>query len=194
MDVKAQGLLHGAAWLRDTYGEAGLEKVLAACSADVRKRWATASAGSWIPQVELVEFLTVADRSLGAGDGTVAEAMGAASARANLRHMALRLAFFLGNTEFVMRRVARVWREHNEGGQMIVHDFVKGRMTAELADQPNPDWFLCCSVSGWLNEAGLATGMKGLVTRHVDCRGRGDARCTWELRWGVTESSPPPAR
>ncbi len=78
MDVKAQGLLHGAAWLRETHGEAALEKVLAACSRGVRERCATASVGNWIPQIEFVEFLTVADRAFGTVDGALAEAIGAA--------------------------------------------------------------------------------------------------------------------
>jgi hypothetical protein len=194
VNVKAQGLLHGAAWLREKFGEGGLEKVLAACGPSVRERCATAIAINWIAQTELAEFLRVADEQLGTGDGKIAEAIGAASARVNLRHMALRLAFFLGRPEFLMRRVAGVWRQYNEEGDMIVREFVGGRMLAELAGVPSPDWFVCCSVTGWLNEAGLATGMKRLTTHHSECRARGKGRCMWELRWdsGRSANSIPP--
>jgi hypothetical protein len=191
--VKAQGLLHGAAWLRETFGEGGLQTVLAECSPDVRERVSTAIALNWIPQAELAEFLRVADRTLGVGDGKIAESIGAASARVNLRHMALRLAFFLGRPEFLMRRVAGVWRQYNEEGDMIVHEFTPGRMLAELARVPDPDWFVCCSVSGWMHEAGLATGMKRLFVHHTECRAQDKPRCLWELRWDEkSQPSQPP--
>lgn len=183
MNVKAQGLLHGAAWVNERFGAARAEEVLAACTPAVRERCRTAIAINWIPLAELVEFLTVADRTLGTGDGKIAEAVGAASARVNLRHIALRLAFFLGRPEFLMRRVAGVWRQYNERGEMTVREFASGRMLAELTSIPAPDWFLCCSVTGWLHEAGLATGMKALSTHHIECRARGKAHCAWELRW-----------
>ena len=194
MNVKAQGLLNGAAWLREKFGEGGLERVLAACDPRVRQRCATAIALNWIPQEELGEFLAVADRELGTGDGKLAESIGAASARVNLRHLALRLAFFLGRPEFLMRRVAGIWRQYNEEGEMLVREFTGGRMLAELVRMPSPDWFICCSVTGWLHEAGLATGMKGLVASHPECRARRGARCLWELRWesGNPPSVPPP--
>jgi hypothetical protein len=189
VNVKAQGLLHGAAWLREEFGEAGLERVLAACDARVRDRCARASALDWVPQAELAAFLATADRVLGTGDGKLAEALGAASARANLRHLALRVAFFLGRPEFLMRRVAGIWRQYNEEGEMTVREFVEGRMQAELVGMPNPDAFICASITGWLREAGLAMGMKALEAKHIECRGREQERCLWELRWKTGEGS-----
>jgi hypothetical protein len=181
--VKAQGLLHGAAWIRETYGDEALAGVLARCSDAVRDHCATAIAINWIPREELEELLERADETLGKGDGKIAEAMGAASARVNLRHIALRLAFFLARPEYLMRRVAGVWRQYNEEGDMLVREFIHGRMHAELVGMKRPNWFLCCSITGWLHEAGRATGMKDLATTHTECRARGGARCMWQLRW-----------
>ena len=185
MNVKAQGLLNGAAFVRERFGADGLERVLAACRPElrVRERLATSNAIHWIPQAELGELLGAADRVLGIGDGKMAEAIGAASARRNLRHMALRLAFFVARPEFLMRRVAGVWRQFNEHGEMLVRSFQDGRMTAELVGVPDPNAMVCCSVTGWLYEAGVATGMRDLIAEHTECRGRGGARCLWSLRW-----------
>jgi hypothetical protein len=102
--------------------------------------------------------------------------------------MALRLAFFLGRRDFLMRRVAGVWRQYNEQGEMSVRELGGDRMLAELTGVPKPDWFVCCSITGWMHEAGLATGMKRLASRHTECRARGAARCLWELQW---DGSPP---
>lgn len=185
MNVKAQGLLNAAAWVREKFGPEALERVFAACSPAVQERCATAVAINWIPLEEFLELLTAVDRQLGAGDGKLAEGIGAASARVNLRHLGLRLAFFLARPEFLMRRVAGVWRQYNDEGEMLVLSFNEGEMLAELRGIATSNWFLCCSITGWLHEAGVATGMKQLVTRHTHCRGTGASRCLWELRWNT---------
>jgi hypothetical protein len=185
VNVKAQAMLNGVAWVREKYGARGLESVLSACSPAVRERCGSAIAINWHPHEELAELLAAADRIFGHGDGKVAEAIGASAARANLRHLGLRLAFFLARPEFLMRRVAGVWRQFNEEGEMLVQSFRDGAMDAELVELTRPEWIICCSVTGWLYEAGLATGMKHLVTTHSECRARGAKRCAWQLRWNA---------
>jgi hypothetical protein len=186
VNVKAQAILNGVAWVREKYGAQGLETVLGACTPAVRERCSSAIAINWHPHEELAEFLGVADRIFGHGDGVIAEAIGASAARANLRHLALRLAFFLARPPFLMRRVAGVWRQFNEEGEMLVQSFRDGAMDAELVEISRPEWIICCSVTGWLYEAGVATGMKQLVATHPECRARAGARCIWHLRWNAT--------
>jgi hypothetical protein len=84
-----------------------------------------------------------------------------------------------------MRRVAGVWRQYNVAGEMLVLEFNPGRMVAELRAMPVTDWIVCASVTGWLGEAGIATGMKQLQTTHSECRGKGAARCLWVLQWSA---------
>jgi hypothetical protein len=50
---------------------------------------------------------------------------------------------------------------------------------------PVTDRAVCASVTGWLHEAGLATGMKHLETEHSECRASGGAHCLWTLTWDV---------
>lgn len=183
-------MLHAAAWVRERFGEEALARVLARCSPAVRERVALANAIDWHPAAELDEFLTMIDRDLGRGDGKLAEAAGAAAARANLRRMGLRIAFFLARPEFIMRRVAGVWRQYNDAGQMRVLEFANGRMVAELVGVTTPSWAFCCSITGWLAEAALAAGLKRTVVNHVECRARGYGRCVWNLRRDADEPLP----
>jgi hypothetical protein len=90
-----------------------------------------------------------------------------------------------------MRRVAGVWRQFNDVGEMVVKEFSSGRMIAEMREFASPSWVFCCSVTGWLHEAGIATGMKQLVTQHLESCGRGAARCQWHLRWTTNRAIPP---
>jgi hypothetical protein len=190
VNVKAQALLNGAAWVRERFGDAELDRVLSVCSPAVQERVATGNAIAWHPVAELDEFLTAVDRTLGRGDGKLAEAAGAAAARINLRRMGLRIAFFLARPEFIMRRVAGVWRQYNDAGQMRVLEFANGRMVAELVGVTTPSWAFCCSISGWLGEAAIAAGLKRTVVNHLECRSRGGARCVWSLRRDADEPLP----
>jgi predicted hydrocarbon binding protein len=194
VNVKAQALLHGAAWVRERFGEPALEQVLSACDPAVRERVMTGHAIAWHPVAELDAFLNALDRTLGRGDGKLAEAAGAAAARVNLRRMGVRIAFFLARPEFILRRVAGVWRQYNDAGEMRVLEFGSGRMVAELVGVGTPSWGFCCSITGWLAEAALAAGLKRTVVKHVECRSRGAGRCVWHLRRDVDEPLPIDAR
>jgi len=168
-----------------------LERVVAACRPAVRERLATGNALDWHPLDELDEFLTVLDRVAGRGDGTVAQGAGAASARVNLGRMGMRLAFFLGRPEFLMRRVAGVWRQYNDEGEMRVLEFGNGRMTTELVGVQSPSWAFCASITGWLHEAALAAGLKQSTVSHVECCTSSGSRCVWVLRKAPSESLRP---
>jgi hypothetical protein len=91
-----------------------------------------------------------------------------------------------------MRRVAGVWRQYNDAGEMHVLEFANGRMVTELAGTVSPSWFFCCSITGWLREAGLAAGLKQTVANHIECRGRGRGRCVWHPRRSPDEPLPAP--
>jgi predicted hydrocarbon binding protein len=198
MNVKAQALLHAAAWIRETYGAETLDAVLATCSHGVRERVATGNPIDWHPARELDEILTAIDRVLGRGDGALAEEAGAAAARFNLGRMGLRIAFFLGRPEFLMRRVAGVWRQYNDEGQMQILEFANGRMVAELVGVDTPSWAFCASITGWLREAAIAVGLKRVVANHIECKSRGANRCVWHVRRDSAEplrsERPPPTR
>ena len=49
VNVKAQALLNGAAWVREKHGAPAFERVLALCRPEVRERCATAIAINWHP-------------------------------------------------------------------------------------------------------------------------------------------------
>jgi len=190
VNVKAQAILNGAAWVRERFGEPALAQVLAVCDPAVRERVMTGNAIAWHPVAELDQFLNALVRTLGHGDGKLAEASGAAAARVNLRRMGMRIAFFLARPEFIMRRVAGVWRQYNDAGEMRVLEFGSGRMVAELVGVGTPSWGFCCSITGWLAEAALAAGLKRTVANHVECRSRGFGRCVWNLRRDGGEALP----
>ncbi len=186
MQVKAQGLLNAVKWIEESYGQGALRDVIRACGPEVRERYTSAIAIEWHPVAEFVEFLAAADRLLGHGDGRVAEDIGAAGARVNLRGTALRMVFYAARPEFLMKRITQLWSRFNDEGSMNLLHFDDYSSTIEVRGVVTPHVLFCSTLTGWAREVVLAMGGTTPSVRHVECRARGDARCLWHLRWSGT--------
>lgn len=183
MNIKAQGLLNAAKWIEETHGQAALRDVLRACSPELRDRYTSAIAINWHPLTELVEFLSVADAQLGRGDGKIAEEIGASAARSNMKGVFVRLLFYVAQPEFLMRRIAQIWRQFNDEGEMLLVAFDERAATIEVTGVPQPQRLFCATLTGWAREVARAMGASNPVVRHTECRARGGKRCVWQLRW-----------
>jgi hypothetical protein len=179
MQVKAQGLLNATKWIEDEYGRDALGDVIRACSPAVRERYMSAIAINWHPMEELVELVERADTILGRGDGKIAEALGAAGARANTKGPMLRMLFYLTKPEFLVRRVAGLWRQFNDQGEMTLLRVDERGLELELTGVDTPHRLFCAMLTGWARELVAATGTADVVARHTQCIARGQARCLW---------------
>jgi hypothetical protein len=183
VQVKAQGLLNAAKYIEDEYGRDALGAVIRACSPEVRDRYTSAIAINWHPMEELVELVQRADELLGRGNGKVAEAVGAAGARANMRGLVVRIATYLAQPQFFMRRVAGLWQQFNDEGEMLVRSLGDKCSVLEIRGLSAPHPIFCAILTGWVREVGRGIGIHEPMVRHAECRCRGDARCTYEVRW-----------
>lgn len=183
VNVKAQGLLNAVKWLEQEYGRDALGRVIRGCSPAVRERYMAAIAIEWHPVEELVELLGVADRMLGTGDGRLAEELGAAGARANLRGALVRMATYVTSPEFFAARVAGLWSRFNDEGEMLVRR-INGRSSSiEVRGLRRTHPLFCATLTGWCREMARATGGVDATARHVACLGVGGPQCLWEVRW-----------
>ena len=190
MQIKAQGLLNAAEWIEEQYGQASLRDVIRACGPEVRDRYTSAIAINWHPMAEFVEFLEVADRLLGRGDGRIAEEIGAAGARKNMKGAMLRLAFYLSKPDFLMKRITQLWRQFNDEGSMELLHIDEFSSSIEVKGVTRPQWLFCCTLTGWSREVSNALGGQHPVVKHTDCRARGQSRCIWQLKWtGLARSA-----
>ncbi|MEO7094473.1 MAG: hypothetical protein ABI175_14555 [Polyangiales bacterium] len=183
MNIKAQGLLNAAKWIEAEFGQGALRDVIRACSVEVRDRYTSAIAINWHPMEEFVEFLEVADRILGRGDGRIAEEIGAAGARKNMKGAMLRLVFYLAKPEFLMKRITQLWRQFNDEGSMDLLHLDDYSSSIEVRGVTNPQFLFCATLTGWSREVAIALGGANPVVRHTECRARGASKCIWQLRW-----------
>jgi hypothetical protein len=181
MKVKAQGLLNAAKYIEETYGRNALGEVLRACSPAVRETYTSSIAINWHELEELCEFVDVASAKLGDGGSSMAEAIGAAGARANLKGVLNRVAFYAAKPTFLMTRVASMWSQFNDEGSMTVVEMTGERATLEVKGVKQPRATFCNVLTGWAMEVTRGMGAEGVSARHPHCRARGGTRCIWEV-------------
>ena len=183
MNVKAQGLFHAATWIEKTFGQAALRDVIRGCRPETRDRYIASTAINWHPLEELVDFLEVADRTLGSGDGSLAIDIGAAGARMNTRNALLRITLYVAKPEMLIRRIGSFWRQFNDEGRVVVLEVGERGARFEATGILVTHEIFCNTLTGWSREVASAAGARSVTARHVECKARGDERCIWETRW-----------
>ncbi len=196
MQIKAQGLINAAKWIGDEYGREALRDVLRACSPAVRDRYTSVTAIDWHPAGEFLELVRAAEGVLGAGraPGRVAEAIGAAGARANAKGSLVRLALWMGRPEALVTRAASLWRQFNDEGDMEMRELGERVGRFELTNMTVHDALFCAVITGWFREVALAVGAINPLAKHVECKARGELRCVWDVRYARLEPKAPPPR
>jgi len=181
MQVKAQGLLNAARHIEALYGRDALGLVLRAASPALRETYTSAIAINWHPLAELCEFVDLAEAQLGDGTGKLAEEIGAAGSRANLKGVVVRLAVYLTKPTFLMTRIAGLWRQFNDEGEMILVEMSATRAVLEVRGLAEPRATFCHVLTGWVGEVSRTLGAEISTVRHTQCRARGASRCLWEV-------------
>jgi len=192
MRVKVQGLLNAAKYIEEEYGQQSLGEIIRACSPPVRETYTSSIAINWHPVEELTELVEVAAQKLGRKTLSLAQDVGAAGARANMKGMLLRIAFYWGKPEFLMKRAAGLWRQFNDEGSMALVHMDDRVLRVEVSGVTNPSATFCAIINGWCHETAKALGVRDAIAQHVECRAKGGARCMFEVRGLIDEPSRPP--
>ena len=186
MNIKAQGLLNAVKWVEETHGREVLGEIIRSCSPQVRASYVSASALEWHPAEELEEFLSVTERRLKSSAGHIAEEIGAAGARANLKGPLARFAFYVTRPELLLKRITGLWHQFNDDGEMRLLATTPNSCTIEVVGIKKPLPLFCATLTGWHREVGRSIGLVEATARHTSCRTRGQSRCIWETRWSAT--------
>jgi hypothetical protein len=192
MKIKAQGLLNAAKYIEELYGRDALGSVLCACRPQTRETFVSSIAINWHPADELCDFVESAERVLGHGVKRLAPEIGAAGARANMKGALLRLAFYWGKPEFLMKRAAGLWRQFNDEGMMDLLYMDDRLVRLEVRDVEKPLGTFCRILIGWCSETATALGVRNVVASHPECRAEGGKRCIFEVRGLVVPQDLPP--
>jgi len=192
MNVKAQALLNAAKWVEEQHGSTTLGEVIRRCSPPVRERYMSGIAIEWHAQSELVEFLHQAEAVIGKPSGMISKAIGAEGARINTRSMGKRAVMYVASPEFLLRRIASLWSQFNDQGEMRILGIDDRQARIELVGLPDPDELFCATITGWCEIIADAVGFDRPRSEHLSCCARGDQACVWGVAFTPVSASATP--
>jgi hypothetical protein len=94
-----------------------------------------------------------------------------------------KMLFKLGSPEFVIRRVAVVYRTYIRGGGVAAAEVKTGEALVRLTDGALPRYFCSHGVSGWFTAAIELSGGKEVNVRETECVHDGADHCAWHATW-----------
>ena len=182
-NVKGSALASRVLWVELGHGAAGLDKLRAACSPELRAAIDGGLAkAKWYPFAQFVELNEVIDRVFGKGDLALARELGRAGADANLTTI-YRLFYKLGSVHWILGRGVRLWSAHYDSGfcEIATVGVKAARMRVRAFATPHRAH--CLSVAGWVERSIELSGGKRAIVEESQCRTRGDALCQLDCLW-----------
>jgi hypothetical protein len=176
-------------YLRTTYGEPMVERVLEEVHGKSRETLTRLGATDEIPLSEVYELWRAADRAVGPTDPLWMENAGAHSITSKGVQLYSGIVRKPTPLEFLTQRVS-LFRLFYHRGEMHVVDRGDGRAVLRLLDFDDVDVLFCRRQTGGLRRAVELAGGAEAVARHVRCVIEGDAFCEWELTWKSTGGQP----
>jgi hypothetical protein len=182
-NVKGSALSSRVLWVKLGHGEAGLERLLAACSPDLKHSITMSiDKAKWYPFDQFLELNLLVDRLFGNGDLGLVKELGRYGADANLTTI-YRLFYKVGTAHWILGRAVRLWSAHYDSGFLEV--LTRGPRTAVLRIRgfASPHRAHCLSVTGWCERSIELSGGKNVKVSEPLCRTRGDELCQLEAAW-----------
>jgi hypothetical protein len=182
-NVKGSALSSRVLWVQLGHGAAGVERLVAQCSPDLRASIEMGiSKAKWYPFEQFVELNLVIDRLFGSGDLGLIRELGRYGADANLTTI-YRLFYKVGTTHWILGRAVRLWSAHYDSGFLEV--LTRGPKTAVLRIRgfATPHKTHCLSVIGWCQRSIELSGGKQVTVDEPLCRLNGDELCQLEAKW-----------
>ncbi len=182
-NVKGSALSSRVLWVQLGHGAAGVERLLAQTSPELRANIEMGvSKAKWYPFEQFVELNVTIDRLFGRGDLGLVKQLGRFGADANLTTI-YRLFFKVGSPQWILGRSVRLWSAHYDSGFAEVAMRGPKAAVMRIRGFATPHRAHCLSVAGWAERSIELSGGKRAIVEESNCRTRGDDLCTLEVTW-----------
>ena len=177
-------LLGRRAWyVRDRFGDDALRKLTGVVPEGARKFLVDAPLTfAWYPFGVMMDIdRAIVDGPMRGEIGRMTE-FGSAIAKHDLP-LLYKVLFKVGSPSFIIKRLNIVAKQYIR--ESIISAVVDGDGEALVTQGGRrfPMYFCTYGVSGWFQAALELSGAKSPTVHHASCLHRGDAACTWRLRW-----------
>ena len=170
-------------FLRESFGEDGLGKVLARLSPEERERLeGSVLPSAWYPVSFLLDLMRATKAEFGASMPDLYARMGRSSADYSLTTV-YSMVFKVSSPQWIISRASAVFSSYYDSGKMSVSENGKGSAVLEIADFAEPAPEFCERIRAWCGRVLEHCGAKAVRVEHTQCRCRGDATCRFKAAW-----------
>jgi predicted hydrocarbon binding protein len=185
MGANAKGTVFLATirFIKESFGEEGLRKVLGRLNPEEHQRMETPILSSaWYPLSLLLSIMRAAKAEFGASMPDLYNQMGRSSADYSLSKV-YSLVFKLSSPQWIVSRASVAFASYYNTGKMSAIENGKGFATVELSDFAEPAPEFCERIVGWCARILEHCGTKWVEVQHIQCRCRGDKTCRFKATW-----------
>ena len=177
-------LLGRRAWyVRDRFGDDALRKLTGVVPEGARKFLVDAPLTfAWYPFGVMMDIdRAIVDGPMRGEIGRMTE-FGSAIAKHDLP-LLYKVLFKVGSPSFIIKRLNIVAKQYIRESSISAVVEKDGEALVTQGGRRFPMYFCTYGVSGWFQAALELSGAKSPTVHHASCLHRGDAACTWRLRW-----------
>jgi hypothetical protein len=191
--TKGIGFVNVRAFAEERFGgAAGWKAVTDQLVASDRRELEEILPVGWYSLALYARLIHAVDKVHGYGDLSLVVQLGRFEAERDLTTIQ-RLFLRLASPSFILEKNRDYWRRFHDTGQWTVERLGEGRVRAFIDDWGVADVALCRELVGYVGRLFELVGAKNVRMEHVRCRGRGEARCEFLGRWGMSaEASTSP--
>jgi len=179
--VKGTKITSKLEFVRDVYGDEGSEQLVGALCAEDREATRTALEIGWYPHELYERLLQAVVDGPGRGDEGVLDRIGRHNAERQAAG-AYRVYFRSKDPQAVLESMAPMHSMLNDPGKMSVEPRSNGHLSI-VVEEPPGNSLVCRVARSFYQRSVELCGAESVIVREVECSGRGDEHCRFEVRW-----------
>jgi hypothetical protein len=183
VQIKGTALSSAERYVREQFGEPAWRRVLATLAPEDRQQIENGVlVSAWYPFALFMRIVRELEAQFGARVPRLHREMGRAAAEYGLTTF-YKVFFKVGSPQFIISRVASVWRTYNSSGELTAPVSEKGHAVVELSGFAEPARELCERLPGFFERTVELSGGRDVKLVHSLCVNRGEPVCRFEAWW-----------
>jgi hypothetical protein len=183
--TKGVGFVNVRAFATERFGANGWEQTIERLSHADRDVLAAVLPVGWYPLALYARLIRALDDVHGAGDLTLVVQLGRFEAERDLTTIH-RIFLRMANPAFAIEKFGDYWRRFHDSGDWKLQRIHATSLGGTLSEWGVVDYALCRELVGYMGRVLELVGARSVIMEHPRCRGRGDAECYFQARWGAT--------